>query len=316
MLCQGSIQENNSSRPCWLPSQPNSLQLCRRCHFQRITHILDSLTRDYGNAILHPSFELLLNDKTFLQDLIHPAREQALLNLLSALFRQNKIQFERVVRHLRLHTLFPILITKRIQQHTPGTRCEMYRTFLKDSTLYTSPTLCWNCWSCIAWVLKQGNSRLLEMYTNTFGYYFSRLNHETFVATGPRVFLDLFVSLHWLQKDHHIRVLIQHMFHTFPLEDVKAFLLAFLQQPFLLHLYAEKKEKEFLPLPLQDDVVVKELRNQIKQSIKQRTNIYKEELVMVTWHPKRLFPWCLDIEEWKDMGVSSSNCCDVYNSIH
>ena len=44
-------------------------------------------------------------------------------------------------------------------------------------------------------------------------------------------------------------------------------------------------------------------------------NRIKEELMEKTWHPRRLFPWCLDIEEWKDHEVSAANCHLIYDEL-
>lgn len=131
--------------------------------------------------------------------------------------------------------------------------------------------------------------------------------------SGPRVFVDMFVSLHLLGKDHHIRILLDQLFRALPLEDFKSLLLHFLLQPPMFFVLSEKKEQDFVPLPLRDERVLQEFRAHMKQSIKRSTDVYKEELIQRTWHPKRLFPWCLDIEEWNDFGVSSANCSLIYD---
>ena len=308
MLCKGQIQELNRTRNCWLPAEKSSpFQLCRRCHFHKITDILDQLTQDYSIETLHPNHECLLNDKIFLDELLHPAREQGFLQLLSSLFQHNKIQFIHVLDNLKEKSVFPILMTKRILAHQPGPRCCLYRWCMKDPHIFVTDTLSWNCWSCIAWCLKQRDKRLLDNYVYTFGKNFSRLSYDVFLQTGSRIFIDLAISLHLLQKEHHLRLLIDHMLRRFPLEDVKSFLLTFLQQPVMLFVFYLQKENEYLPLPLRDKVVVDTFRSQIKASIKNRTNLYKEELVMRTWHPRRLFPWCLDIQELADFGYSSTD---------
>jgi hypothetical protein len=301
MLCKGSIQEVNQKKGCWLPADPSSsFQLCRRCHFFRITEMLDSLTQAYAKGEMHPPFEISFTDEVFLQELLHPAREQALLNLLSTLSLQNKIQYRLLQDRLKQRSVFPILMTKRIQAHQPGPRCKMYRDFLKDPDLYKSDTLCWNCWSCIAWVVKQNNTRLLTAYRQTFGLNFSRITFDIFTTTGSAVFVDLFASLHLLGKDHHIRILQDHFFHRFPLEDFRKFLFAMFQHPVFLDLFFYKTQNDFLPLPFRDAIVVEEFYRTLKKGIKCKTNMYKEELMMRTWHPSRLFTWCFDIEELKD----------------
>lgn len=36
--------------------------------------------------------------------------------------------------------------------------------------------------------------------------------------------------------------------------------------------------------------------------LKDRQDIFKEELIMKTWHPKRIFFWCFDLDELSDFG--------------
>ncbi len=73
----------------------------------------------------------------------------------------------------------------------------------------------------------------------------------------------------------------------------------------MLYVFFQKLQNDFLPLPLRDAIVVEDFYRQIKLSIKEKTDAYKEELIMKTWHPSRLFPWCFDIQELEDFGISS-----------
>jgi hypothetical protein len=127
------------------------------------------------------------------------------------------------------------------------------------------------------------------------------------VSNGTRVFQDFMITLFLQQKAHLLRIFIDHCFHQFPLEDVKSLLLNFFQQPCMLFVFYEGLQNDYLPLPLREDGVVREFRQRIQQSIKRKTDIFKEELIMRTWHPSRLFPWCLDIEELEDFGISSTD---------
>lgn len=308
MKCKGIIQEQNKQTECWLPASPlSSLHLCRRCHFHSITNVLDYLTNQYWQGELHPEYELMLNDTDFLNELLHPAREQALLNLLSALFLHNKIQFHRVLSKLKQYTVFPILLTKRIHNHAPGIRCSMYREFLKDSSLYKAQSHCSQCWSCITWGLKRGPPYLYDIFAKSFLYNLPRFTLDVYRTNGSRVFVDFMITLQLLGKDHIVRIFLDHCFHVFPLEDFKSLFMLFMKEPLMLPVFFEKKQDDFLPLPLRDEVVRNEFRNEIKQWIKQKTDLYKEELVMRTWHPSRLFPWCLDIVELEEFGVSSTD---------
>lgn len=42
--------------------------------------------------------------------------------------------------------------------------------------------------------------------------------------------------------------------------------------------------------------------NYVKKVLKQRCNLYKEDLMIKTWHTSRLFKWCFDLEELADFG--------------
>jgi len=299
MLCQGTIQEMNQEKKCWLPANQQSQSgLCRRCHFVRMTNILDTLTQDYERGELHPSHEQDLRDPIFRNELLHPGREQALLNLLSSLFRKNKIQFSLLVSRLEDHNAFPILLKKRIETHTPGTRCSMYRSFLKRKGVYQWRKRCWGGWPCIAWSLKQGDKDLLDFYLHNFGREIVHVTESAVFQMGSKVFVDFLVSLHLLGYHHHIRIVFDHMLHGFQFETTKSLILLFFQQPVVLSLFFEGKEDDLLPLALRD--VRSEFRQKIKQSIKARTNLYKEELIQKTWHPDRLFTWCFDLEELND----------------
>jgi hypothetical protein len=308
MRCKGILQEQNKTKDCWLPANPgSSLQLCRRCSFLRITTLLDTLTNEYWTGALHPENEILLNDTEFLQELLHPAREQALLNLLSALFQENKIQFKRVVEKLKEKTVFSILLTKRIQTHVPGPRCKMYQQFLDDPQAFQGQTLCWNCWSCVTWCLKRKHPYLLDIFLKSFLSQLQKLTFEVYTNNGPRTFVDFLVTLFLLEKNHIVRIFIDHCFHRFPLEDFKSLLHFFFQEPCMLFVFYQNLQADYLPLPFRDEIVVKEFRKSIKDAIKKKTDTYKEELVMRTWHPSRLFPWCLDIQELEEFGISSAD---------
>lgn len=308
MKCKGVTREQNREISCWLPANPSSaFQLCRRCHFASITQILDSLVQEYWNGVLHPHYEILFTDADFLQELLHPAREQALLNLLSALFYANKIQFSLLLEKLKQKTVFSILLTKRIQTHTTGPRCRMYREFLKDPSLYKGQTHCWNCWSCVAWSVKHKIPHLEDIFLKSFLLNLSKLNHASFQLTEEHIFLDLLNTFHLRGKDHMVRLFLDHCFHIFPLDIYKRFLAHMLSEPPFLSVMFDGTHNDFLALPLREEVVIREFRSSVKQHIKEKTDLYKEELVMRTWHPSRLFPWCLDIVELEDFGVSSTD---------
>ena len=301
MLCKGVIQENNIVKNCWLPADTNSVfELCRRCHFDNITKVVDSLTFEYSHGCSHPQNESVLQNTSFLYELFHPAREQALLNLLSSLFHNKKDVFQDIVLKLKEKSAFSILLTNRILVHHPGTRCQLYRSFLKDTSLYKSEYLCWNCWECIVWSLQQKEKRFHDIFIEQYLFHISRINATTFHTIGSHVLKELFLALYLLGEYLSIEVIMRHLFHELDLTTFKYFLTTVFQQAHIAETIFQEKRNIFIPLPLQEDVVINQLQKNVKSFIKQRTDTFKEELMKRTWHPSRLFTWCFDLDDLTD----------------
>lgn len=301
MLCRGVVQEARGPKSCWLPAdRSSSFQLCRRCHFHHVTSILDTLTDRYSRGELHPPHEILLNARDFLNDLLHPAREQALLNLLVALYRHNKVQFIHVLTSLKERSVFCILLLKKIETHRPGRRCALYRELLKDASLWKGDLSCSLCWDCLAWALQQRDPQIFSRFEKSIPKSLSKLTLELYTATGPKPYVEFCVAASLTGKEWYAIALIEFLFHLFPLETVRGFLTALVQEaPFRERLFCQE-DLTILPAPLREPEVLLLMRNQVYKRIKQETNRYKEDLIIKTWHPDRLFSWCLDLDDLKD----------------
>jgi hypothetical protein len=301
MLCHGVVHEVRGPKSCWLPAERGSqFQLCRRCHFNRVTEILDQLTRVYGEGQLHPSNELLLNDASFLNELLHPAREQALMSLLASLFRKNQIQFFHVITKLAEKSVFSILITNRIVSHSPGTRCEMYRTLLRHTSLYMGEKLCSRCWPCLAWMAKQREDRFQRLLKGGFGLVLWKLSPTLYREIGDAVFVDLCASFLVRGNSHSLYLFLAQCLSHLPFEDVLQFCTVLVKDPCFFSLVLGGSLDDVFPAPLRDKEILKSLQKSVRGSIKQKTDVYKEDLMIKTWHPSRLFSWCFDLEELAD----------------
>jgi hypothetical protein len=301
MLCRGVVQEARGPKSCWLPAdRSSSFQLCRRCHFHRVTDIVDTLTDRYSQGELHPPNEMLLNSRDFLSDLLHPAREQALLNLLVALHRYNKVQFLHVIHNLRERSVFCILLLKRLETHRPGRRCAFYRELLKDATLWKSEPLLFCCWECLAWGMQQRDPILVTKVEKSIPKALSKITLDLYTASGPNPYVDFCVAATLREKEWYAIAVVEFLFHLFPLETVRSFLTRLvLEEPFRGRLFCEQ-DLTFLPLPLREAPLLLSMRKEIYKRIKQETNRYKEDLIIKTWHPDRLFSWCFDLDDLKD----------------
>lgn len=301
MLCRGVVQEARGPKSCWLPAERGSqFQLCRRCHFYKVTDILDQLTRSYEAGKLHPPYELLLNETSFLNELLHPAREQALLNLLSSLYRKNRIQFLHVMTKLAEKSVFSILITNRIVTHSPGSRCEMYRMVLKETALFTGDRLCTRCWPCLAWMARQHDPRLQQLLRSGFGFVLWKLTPELYATIGDPVLLDLCSSFGIRGNAHSLHLFLTSCLAILPFDEVLRFCLCLAKESWMFPLLFPPSLDQWFPDPLRDDVILRRLQRSAYQSMKQKTDQYKEDLMIKTWHPDRLFSWCFDLEELAD----------------
>ena len=301
MLCRGVVQEARGPKSCWLPAdRTSSFQLCRRCHFHRVTEILDQLTDNYRQGVLHPPNELLLSSREFLNDLLHPAREQALLNLLVALHRYNKVQFVHVLQTLKERSVFCILIAKKVETHRPGQRCAVYRDLLKEPTLWTSDANCFFCWDCLAWSMRQRDPQIFPKLEKSIPTALSKLTIDLYTATGPKPYVEFCVAASLSGRDWYAIAFLDAVFHLLPLEAVKGFLTCLVQEaPYRERLLCQT-DLTSIPLPLREPEVLLPMRKEIYKRIKQETNRYKEDLMIKTWHPDRLFSWCFDLDDLKD----------------
>lgn len=301
MLCRGVVQEVRGPKSCWLPAERGSqFQLCRRCHFNRVTQILDELTRVYEGGEIHPSNEILFNDPSFLNELLHPAREQALMSLLASLFRKNQIQFSHVVSNLAEKSVFSILLTNRIVSHSPGTRCEMYRTLLRYPSLYMGDKVCSRCWSCLAWMAKQRGDRFQSLLKGGFGLVLWKLGPTLYKDIGDAVFVDLCASFHVRGNSHSLYLFLAQCLSHLPFEEVLQFCRILVKDPSFFSVVLGGSLDDLFPAPLRDKEVLKSLQQSVRLSIKQKTDVYKEDLMIKTWHPSRLFSWCFDLDDLSD----------------
>lgn len=104
-----------------------------------------------------------------------------------------------------------------------------------------------------------------------------------------------------------LRLFFLHCFLGFPLEETKQFFQMVFQDPLFLPLVFASSQKDYLPVPLNDMIFEKAIQNQTKKCLKERLDSLKCELVEKTWHPKRLFRWCLDVEELVELGFTGSS---------
>ena len=112
--------------------------------------------------------------------------------------------------------------------------------------------------------------------------------------------LDCMVSLHLHNKDHAARLLFDRLRRSIGDPKAKDLLVEFFKSPATISLVFTAAASEFIPSSWKNDLTSCFLLKEALKFVKKRNYVFKEDLIIKTWHPDRLFPWCLDIEELKD----------------
>lgn len=280
MNCKNSIQEFHKKRDCWLPKDPSSpYGLCKRCTFYKVEEMLHRIGKEDFTEI--PSSTLLIEENHF----------DALSSALLSLKRTKNQSF------LSLYTdAYHKRLLLQIYHHTESNRCPLYQVCLSKQTNDTSVvSLPWNCWHCMAWALRQEDMP---------GFYQAFTRGILSIQTCKPIknanvtdLIDCLVSLTLKGKSHTARLLFDQYRRLIQNEErAKELLDQFHFQPCMIHDVFTEPYLAFYPLSWE----INGLKKKALQEIRKRNWVFKEELIMRTWAPHRLFRWCFDIQELVD----------------
>lgn len=296
MNCQQIITEYNSKKPCWFPKDPNSpYDLCKRCTFYRFQEMLETISK--GDFTEIPSFQ-----DTKVKALVQENQFDSLLSALTTLKRKEDPRIVSLYKTLLDCKPFQSYLLRQIQNHSPGPRCTLYQYCLskqtaKEAHIYEVP---WNCWHCIASILRQKNSSgLYDAFTRgILGINSCRMLKEC----DTSIIIDCMISLELKRKSHTARLLFDQYRRVIGNEERgKETLHQFLSQPLMIQSVFQKEPIDYYPYVWRKDPTYqRRLEKEVLKNVRKRNWVFKEELMMRTWAPHRLFPWCLDVEELKE----------------
>lgn len=320
MSCCSANREvlfNDSYRKvCWLPTYSESpWQYCRHCTFRQKDLLLDDVIQaiDQGrNEIMMPTrtketISSILITLWFIHHCSEPTSQHRLYHLLRLMKKHNHISYTAYCHNPIFHPTFGKFIQSHKGHENNPASCHLICDLVSD----TSPR---QCFLCLYKVWKQKKSN--ESY-NDLTSYLREYHRKPSQSSNPTEMLKEYIRYSISLEDSHHHYAFsaiyiyysrlytnqanQHMYDFLQyllLEDSRT--ICYLVDPTtpitLLKIYSPKwfDRQEF---NLQ---VVCQARTKWKQWIKARTNRYKEDLMIKTCHPKRLFTWILDIEELKD----------------
>lgn len=303
MICKQILDEYGRKRPCWLPADPSShFEFCRRCHFDKVTELLDSIRQCLVAGRETQDYEIL-TQPFFLDESLHLARHQALISLLSVLFEKKRPLFDIVLAKLKDKRDFQLLSEKLILQHTCGSRCFLYRHLMKTYGASHEKLDC--CWHCIAWILRfTKTEKYMKRQGRNILHALGVLTLTTLQTYGLDTFMDIMTSLHIYEHTSLIGMFFFHLEAVLGRDNVESFLLRFYSQPPLLDFCMAKKLNAYMPPEWNKEKFCNAAYDAAKKTIKDRLSIFQEELMERAWHPDRVVRWCMDVKELHGFRVS------------
>lgn len=288
MICSNTIEEYNKKRQCWFPRDPSSpYPLCKRCTFYKGEELLHRIAKgDFTeippNLLIEENhFDALSFALVSLQKAKHPS--------FSSLYINSYEQY----------------LLRQVYRHTHCSRCPLYQYCLskqdrKDAHIVSLP---WNCWQCMAWILRQQN--LPGFYQAFTRGILSLQTCKPIKNANSTDLIDCMISLELKGKGHTARLLFDHYRRWIGNEErEKELLETFHFQPAMISTVFKDSYTEYFPSAWKVPNYKESLQKRALQFVRKRNWVFKEELIMRTWAPHRLFPWCLDIQELADFPES------------
>ena len=289
MTCANKRIEHNLERDCWLPINPLSpFSLCSRCDYERVEELLQK----------PESLEFWCLDRGFLSLLTKKRHQDSLLNALAKLCEQEYAFFPKVYEILASSS-FEVALAHGIYTHKPSSRCKLYLYAfkqMKKNHQLVHTDLPWKCWPCLTKILR---TKSIHAYRPFINGLIRNIAQEP--QTVPEYIVDILVTLNLLGKDHAVRLVFDNYRRAVSNEDIAKNLLAeFLGKPCMIDKLFQNTCVDYIPFEWQSDTFMGFLRKKALSSVKAHNYVFKEDLMIKTWAPHRLFAWCLDLDDLND----------------
>jgi len=290
---KGKIGKNSQclgyeQKVCW---RPRIREFCATCQITYDIHNIEHLIA---------SISTLTDDEAFIHATAQPITDMLskftklplLDNLLLAMYRKKSL-LGRYITHITQSPLNAALQI-RIMSHTE-VLCPVYSWMVRNTVTNTIlPSSCLRCFGSNVLYMNYERHRhhiediLFNMDLNIPSLILPGLISQVIDDDGHRV-ADFVKAAY--EGGYKISHLMNYLARKYPKK------MDSIQAAMTFHPY------RIANILYSDD---KELKKLIYSYLKARTNLFKEELIVKTWHPHRLFPWCLDIQDIEDMSVNFS----------
>lgn len=312
MACKG---HHTKPDPCYFPIKPKSFwNLCVSCERIENRLFLEEVQRAIREDRIIFTFhdrEYSLNDPYFPERYLRftsflSTHQDPRLSMLLLLYKSNRTLFKSCMKTFVKDSGFILSANLLYRNHLPqqSTCCMLAQIQRELQQHFTDLPTCPCCMSKALLRIPR------ETITNRIISHIYRIFQNHTLAQHPTWFVWTFKLLQTIwEKDledlftfQRLDVWLREHQQTLEFRD---WLGAFLETPIVLEKALSgrlsEQDREYLVLWTGQQLNAKFFQTLLKR----RLNLYKEELIMKTWHPRRIFFWCFDLDELADFGDSN-----------
>lgn len=311
MICEGYT---NSSQRCFLVIKPNSFwglcQSCERIENRLFLEAVQKTIREDKSVVEFRNRIFSLEDPTFPYTIrnirFNSSSKDPRLSLLALFYTKSPNLFIATIRTFGSDSTFLTSLNLLYRNHLPNkTTCGMlHQAQRRLQQRFLDLPSCPCCMS--RYLIGIDKERIsIHQVNHILSIFRNRI-----LSQHPTWFVSLFKLLQtiWeqdLEDKISFEALRPILIYENPLNyqiEFRDWMAAFLETPILIEKRLmgkiSKENEDFLVGWTGQTVTIPFL----KKFLRDRNSAWKEDLYIKTWHPRRLFPWCLDIEELKDFG--------------
>lgn len=320
-LCSANREDlfqDTRRKRCWLPSDDSSpWHYCRHCTFTQKDKLIEDMIKNIGmgrDEMLLPTGTkekviTVLHTTWFREHCAHPASRLRLYHLMILMKKQNLPIYHTYIRDPSLSSSFLRIIQTHRPQDTNAATCKVICDLVGQDRLRI-PRQCPHCLYTL-WKKNRDNREQYAAFTSYLREYDRKPYHFPHPYEIIKDYIRYSISVGDSNIQYALSAIFVHLNRRAPQEATER--LYYFLQDFLLEdsrTFAAILERNMDVLMkycpqwlLQVEFltgVVEPARQQWKQSMKARCDTYKEELMIKTCHPRRLFNWIFDLEDLKD----------------
>lgn len=310
--------QDSRRKRCWLPSDNSSpWHYCRHCSFSQkdlcIEEAITNIAAEKDEICMPTGTKekllTVLQYPWFRNHCAHPASRLRLYHLMLLLKKHNLPVYSIYLRDPALSSSFLQIIQNHRPQDSNRIPCKVICDLVGKEHLRI-PRQCPHCLYTL-WKRKRGNREYYAAFTNYLREYDRKPYHFPYPHEILKDYIHYSISIGDLHHQYALSAMFVYLnqrnhqtasqqlydfLQDFLMEDSRTFALILEKNIESLMKYCPQW---LLQIEFQTGVV-EPANRQWKQCMKARCDTYKEELMIKTCHPKRLFKWIFDIEELKD----------------